>query len=335
MHLKPTLSALLSNAPSQPCVKDFANLCHRIALMYLRKKARSSRLNPADFGVSLEDLAWECIADLFQRNEQGVFVKLAGYFGAVAWENKSEDDLLGATRRLVFSHVNQALCRIYFETDPSLGKLIRNLKLAVKASSCFSLVQRESLAWICLAPENAAAAALPVMPPEFLEARLAASLRGEADVKQVLHLLAEIVDEQSLYRKSYPLTGLALIIRSAFTRLNCAVEENNGHDEFMPDEIEKMIHANVEAVKASMRPAYVEKRKVDGRTYEAYFGAIRDMLAAEYVQNDGCNRSYYDYLHQHLQPLTREEYQDRFRCHFEYLAKLTRQELLRQLKKEW
>jgi hypothetical protein len=196
-------------------------------------------------------------------------------------------------------------------------------------------VQCEGQAWICLAPENAMAAALPVMPPEFLEAHLTTLLRGEADVKQVLSLLVEIFNEQSLYCKRYPLSGLALIIRSAFTHLNNVVEENNDHDEFMTEEIEKMIHANVEAVKASMRPAYVKKRKVDGRTYEAYFGAIRDMLAAEYVQNDGCNRSYYDYLHRHLQPFTREEYQDLFRCHFEYLAKLTRQELLRQLKKEW
>jgi hypothetical protein len=253
----------------------------------------------------------------------------------VVWENKSEEDLMGATRRLVFSHVSQALCRIYQENDPSLGKLIRNLKLAAKTSACFSLVQCEGQAWICLATKKAAAAVLPMMPPEFLEAHLTASLRGEADAKQVLSLLMEIFNAQNLYRKSYPLSGLALIIRSAFTQLNRVVEKNNGHDELMPDEIEDMIHANVEAVKSSMRPAYVEKRKVDGRTYEAYFGAIRDMLAAEYVQNDGCNRSYYDYLHQHLQPLTREEYQHRFRCHFEYLAKLTRQELLRQLKKEW
>ncbi len=54
-------------------------------------------------------------------------------------------DLLGPARRLVFSHVNQALCRIYQETDPSLGKLIRNLKLAVK-TFCQKLFDGESVA---------------------------------------------------------------------------------------------------------------------------------------------------------------------------------------------
>jgi hypothetical protein len=332
MHLKPTLSSLLSDAPSGLSIKDFASLCHKMAVVYLRKKDR----NPAFCGLSLDDLASDCIADLFQRDERGVFVKLASYFSAPAWESKSEDELLGATRRLVFSQVNQALYRIYRETDPSLGKLLRNLKNAVKSSSLVTLVQRQRETWICLNQENGAAASLPAMPPEFLEAHLTASLRGEADLKQILAVLIEILNDQHDYRKSYPLTGLALIIRSAFTHLNTALEqENNGHDNFAAAEIEKMVAASVQTVKAKMRPAYVEKQKIHAEAYDLYFLAIHDMLAAEYVQNDGCNRSYFDYLRQHLELLTREEYQKRFRCHFEYLAKLTRQELLHQFKKKW
>jgi hypothetical protein len=332
MHLKPILSSLLSDAPSWLCVKDFANLCHKMAVVYLRKKDR----NPAFCGLSLDDLASDCIADLFQRDARGVFVKLVSYFAAPAWESQSEDELLGATRRLVFSQINQALYRIYRETDPSLGKLLRNLKNAIKSSSLVALVQRQGETWICLTPENGAAASLPAMSPEFLEAHLTASLRGEADLKQVLALLVEILNGQHDYRKSYPLTGLALIIRAAFTHLNAALEqESNGHDKFAAAEIEKMITASVQTVKANMHPAYVEKRKIHTDAYNLHFLAIHDMLAAEYVQNDGCSRSYFDYLRQHFELLTREEYQKLFRCHFEYLAKLTRQELLRQLKKEW
>jgi hypothetical protein len=332
MHLKPILSSLLSGAPSGLCVKDFASLCHKMAVVYLRKKDR----NPAFCGLSLEDLAADCIADLFQRDERGVFVKLVAYFGAPAEESKSDDELLGATRRLVFSQVNQALYRIYRETDPSLGKLLRNLKNAIKSSPLVTLVQRQGETWICLNQENGAAVSLPEIPPEFLEARLSASLRGEADLKQILALLVEILNGQHEYRKSYPLTGLALIIRSAFTHLNTALEhESNGHDNFAAAEIEKMIAASVQTVKANMRPTYVEKQKIQADAYNLYFLAIYDMLAAEYVQNDGVNCSYYDYLRRHTHALTHEDYQRQCRCHFEYLAKLTRLELLRQFKKEW
>ncbi len=167
-------------------------------------------------------------------------------------------------------------------------------------------------------------------------AHLMTSLRGEADVKQVLSLLAEILHDQDIYRRSYPLTGLALIIRSAFTHLNTALEQDsNSHDHFAPEEIEKMIAVSAENVKSNMRSSYVGKQKINDRTYEACFRAIHDLLAAEYVQNDGVNRSFYDYLHQHIQALTPENYQRRCRCHFEYLAKLTRREFLQNLKKEW
>jgi hypothetical protein len=118
IHLKPILISLLSDSPSWLCVKDFVRLCHKIALIYLRKKVRSGRLKPTFFGLPLEDLASDAIADLFKRDERGVYVKLLSYFGSPGWENKSEGELEGATRRLVFSQVNQALYRVYRETDP-------------------------------------------------------------------------------------------------------------------------------------------------------------------------------------------------------------------------
>jgi len=334
-HLKSILASLLSDTPSRTCVREFVNLCHKMALAYLRNKTKNGRLNSALNVTSLEDLALDCIADLFQRDARGVFIKLVAYFEAADWESKNEDELTGATRRLIFGKVNHAFCRIYREADPSLGRLLRNLKSAIKSSPLFALAQRDGEAWICLNPEDGANASLPVMPPEFLEAHLTASLRSEADVKQVLTRLVEILRDQQTYRRSYPLTSLALIIRSAFVHLHAALEhESNGHENFAPEEIEKLIAASVKIVKSNMHSSYVAKQKLDCATYDACFLAIRDLFAAEYVQNDGFNRSYYDYLRLHLQELTREHYQRRCRCHFEYLAKLTRQELLQNLKKE-
>ncbi|MGH7496346.1 MAG: hypothetical protein ACREOO_28680 [bacterium] len=74
---------------------------------------------------------------------------------------------------------------------------------------------------------------------------------------------------------------------------------------------------------------------MDASTYCAYFAAIRALLEAEYVTVEECQRSNYDYLQQHLPELTQAEYKHKHRCRFEYLAKLTRQELLHTLRKEW
>lgn len=333
LDLKQNLSSLLSNSPEMLCVKNVAKLCHQIAAIYLRQKAKTGRLGSIAGGMSREDFATDAIAELFQRDEGGRFIKLVSYFGALDWANKSEDDLLAAMRRLIFGKVNQSICRFYRETDPSLGKLLRNLKIAVKASPRFTLAQKARETWLSLAIEETPAS-LPAMPPEFLEAHLMARLRGEPDIKQVLALLADILAEQETYQKAFPLTGLALIIRSTFTNLHVALEqESNGHGHFAPDEIAQMIAISVATTKNRMHAAYVGKRKVEATTFAAYFVAIQEALGDDYIHANGISKSYFEYLRRHLPQLAHENYQKRHRCHFEYLAKLTRKEFVARAKK--
>lgn len=333
LHLKQNLSSFLSNSPERLCVKNVATLCHQIALIYLRQKAKTGRLRFIAGGMSREDFATDAIAELFQRDEQGRFVKFIPYFHELDWEHKSEEELLAAMRRLVFGKVNQSVCRFYREADPSLGKLLRNLKIAVKASPRFLLVHKAGEAWLSLAAEETPAR-LPVMPPEFLEAHLMSRLRGEPDVKQILALLAEILAEQETYRKGFPLTGLALIIRSTFTNLHVALEqESNGHEHFAPDEIVQMIAISAATTKSRMHASYVGKNKVEASTFAAYFVAIQEALGDEYIHANGISKTYFEHLRRHLPQLAHENYRKHHRCHFEYLAKLTRKEFLSRAKK--
>jgi hypothetical protein len=304
-------------------------------LAYLRTKAKRGKFNLPGLALPTEDLAWDSLADLFQRDDRGVFIKLASYFRALGWESKNEDELITSVRRLIFSQVNQAIYRNYREADPSLGKILRNLKHAVAGSPHFTLTSCRGEIWLSMQTADESLSALPAMPPEFLEAHLTAAVRGEPDMKQVLHLLSEILAAHREYRPAFPLTGFALIIRSAFERLYAAVEkESNGHEHFTNEEILKMISRSLTAIKTKMFASYVGKQKIGLVLYEKYFSAMQDMLSAEFVDNDGYARSYYDYLRQHLPEMTREDYQRHYRCQFEYLAKLVREEFLYQLKKE-
>jgi hypothetical protein len=306
-----------------------------MAIVYLHKKLKSGRLDPARFGMQLEDLAWDCIADLFQRNQQNTFVRLQSYFTSLAWENKDDDELLTATRCLVFSKVNQEIYRLHRENDPELGRLIRNLKHEAKYCSDVLLKKNNGAFWICYQQEDETSTTLPVMPPEFLDPHLTARLNGNITIKQILSVLADVLGSQNDYRKSYPLTGFALFIRSAFIRLAANEEsESNGHENFTPEELKNIIAHSAKTVKSNMANTYVGKEKVDPGTYNAYFLAINDILVAQFVENDGFDRSYYDHMIRHIEGLTRDDYNRRHRCHLEYLAKLARTELLHNLKKE-
>jgi len=335
MRLKQILSDLLSPTPSHAGVKEFVSLCHKMAVVYLRQKARTGRFTLPSLALPTEDLTWDSLADLFQRDQRGVFVKLTSYFRALDWENKSEDELLAAVRRLIFSQVNQAIYRNYREADPSLGKILRNLKNAAADSPLFTLTHCCGESWLSLHEADDDSSLLPVMPPEFMEAHLMAAVRGEPDMKQVLSVLSGILSAQREYRPGFPLTGLALIIRSTFVKLHAVLEqESNCHDHFASEEIQQMISKSLAITKTKMFASYVGKHKTGAAIYETYFLAMHDWLGAEFVDNDGYGRSYHDYLRRHLPEMTRADYQQHHRCQFEYLAKLAREEFIHQLKQE-
>lgn len=336
IHLQSTLSAFLAESPSQQSQREFLTFCHSLALLYVRRKVKNTRSNPAFAGMSFEQLAWECIADLFERNETGAFPKLQAYFSVQAWEQQSEGELESLTRRLIFSQIQRALFRLYRESDPSLGKLLRNLKLALRHSVTLALVRHHGQHWVRLKQSDAHSTVQEILPAHVLEAHFKAGLRGELSLQRALFLFAQVLREyQEHYRTEFPLTGLAVTLREAFASLHRVLtEDGGGYEGYTPGEIEGMIAANVAAVKAQRHCAYVARRKISAETYEAYFLAIQDLLKAEFVAGGDSLRSYYDHLRTHLPGLSREQYQRQCRCHFEYLAKLSRRQLLDQFKKE-
>ncbi len=336
-HLKSTLSALLSESPSQQSQREFLTFCHNLALLCVRRKVKNTRNNPAFAGMSFEQLAWECIADLFERNETGAFPKLRAYFSVQAWEQQNEGELESLTRRLIFSQIQRALFRLYRESDPALGKLLRNLKLALRRSETLVLVRRHGQHWVRLKQSAAHSTAQEILPAHVLAAHFKAGLRGELRLPRALSLFAQVLREyHEHYRAEFPLTGLAVTLREAFENLHRVLaEDGNGHEGYSPGEIEGMIAANVAAIKAQRHGAYVAGRKISAETYEAYFRAIQDLLKAEFVPGGDSLCSYYDHLRTHLPNLSREQYQRQCRCHFEYFAKLSRRKLLNNFKKEW
>ncbi len=142
MELKPLISSIISKNPSPGSINEFIFLCRKIALVHLRRKIASGRLSLDFFRATLDDLALDTVADLFNRDETGKFVQLEAYFEGLSIEESSGEDLLTYTRRLVCSRVNQNLFRLYHENDPSLGKILRNVKLAVGALQNFTVVER-------------------------------------------------------------------------------------------------------------------------------------------------------------------------------------------------
>ena len=70
--------------------------------------------------ASYRDLAYDCIAELFLQDDDGVPKVLRTYFNGLNVQELDEAEILIHLRRLIVARVNQELFRIFGEIDPSL-----------------------------------------------------------------------------------------------------------------------------------------------------------------------------------------------------------------------
>jgi len=122
---------------SQGELCEFINVVQKISLSYLKYQeviGKHIRWERRGKSGELEDMAIDCVAGLFMRNENNEFVQLRRYFGPYLDSNAelNEVELLIMLRRLVIKKTKQELSRIFKERDPEGAKIIRNIRVAVK-----------------------------------------------------------------------------------------------------------------------------------------------------------------------------------------------------------
>jgi hypothetical protein len=306
-----------------------------MAFSYLRLKVRSGRLNPDAFGCSLEDLALDCIADLFERDQSGRFIELVEYYGALDCPSPSHDQLLAQTRRLVFSKVNEGLFRQYRDNDRSLSNTIRNLKNGLRFSRTLFAAVWNNETWVQLLHPRPEAGGLPLLPAEIIEARLLSVAGHGSNLRDLLNEFAAVLNEQDLYQRQYPLIGLAVVLRSVISRTSSIPSDVSTEEtDLAPEEIRQFLEASIQRTKSVMERSYIGKGKLGKDTLDLYFDCINDILELDYVASDGVDLSYYDIAQKHLGTMSLAQYKTNHRVYLEYLAKLTRKEFLRSIKKE-
>jgi hypothetical protein len=337
MQLRDSIQQILAPHPAPAASTPFIDLTLQIASLYLAKRIRSGSIHPEFFGLSPDDLAIDCIGPLFERDAQGQFVQLRSYYASLDWESLPDADLLAATRLLVYSKVHQQLTRLYRDHDPSLEKILRNLRNAIRSSSTLREERCGAELRVRSVTESDGELLLPEMPWAFLEGELTGYLHDGTSLRDIMAHVGRVLQDQSTYRKSLPLTSLAMLLRTAYVRMH-PDPLTIGIDESGPvrkEEVNMLIASALSGIEQKKHRTYVGKGKIQPDIYTAYIDAVRSILQAEFVENDGDEASYYTHLQKLLPGLTVEKYRSVHRCHLEYLAKLARKEFLAAARREY
>ncbi len=330
--IRDLLSGVTTGGATQPQLADLNGLCQRMALTYLRRKIAAGKINPSVLGLNDRDLALDCVAELFAPSPDGRFIEFIDYFEAKSVDipGTPERMLLVHLRRLVFYICNDGIFRMYGEADPSLSRIIRNIKLGLKRSTALRTMMRFDEQLIVTVSAEAGSH-IPVMTHDEVQLLVDGNLDIRTGIPGLLGNIAREIGGRVPTAKAVPLISLACCVRAACLRLNIR-EAAADEDPMLTDDVRTIIRDACNRIMALSGSKYLVKGKVCKATMEGYISGIGKLLEAEFLgQSDGESR-YFDFFTSALPGVSREEYAGIHRPVFEYLTKLARTRALRGLR---
>ena len=157
-------------------------------------------------------------------------------------EDLDEEEATQQLRILVFSKVNQGLFRLYRENDPILARLIRNIKLAVKADPSFKQLVLLGQVYIFTCPERERNDHLSEYPLEEMERGLMPRLDPKSRTPHNMSLLFDVLNSQDGCRRFYSIIDIAVVFKRTLARLE-SIDDQVQHfdDELLRMEINQIL----------------------------------------------------------------------------------------------
>lgn len=353
-------------SPSE--LTDFVNISQKIAISYLKYLeviGRNIRPKKSEGVNELEDVAIDCIAGLFMRNENGEFVQLQRYFEPKidAGAEFTEIEAASMLRRLIVKKTKQELSRIFRERDPEGAKIIRNIKVAIRSSDELMSFREMGREFVYLAdvtesdefadedPFDGSDVSLAVqtlpkvslkserlkspIPEKILFQNFLHKYNPSDSVATMMKTMLEIVCDFPDYQKYLAIDIIASIIRDVTfqhvrEKLSNTVDNHSPLNDLQTKEIDQVNSIIIEVIQQKINQQYLQKEKISVDKAEIYSKAIVDFIH-EMTQGKETD-SNFKYLKRYIPNLTQQQYRENERSIFEYLVKITKKSLRKRLK---
>jgi len=353
-------------SPSE--LTEFVDISQKIAISYLKYLeviGRNIRPKKTEGINELEDVAIDCIAGLFTRDEKGEFTQLKRYFGPKIESNLilNEMETASLLRRLVVKKTKQELSRIFRERDPEGAKIVRNIKVAIRSSNELKSFKEMGREFVYMNieqesdggkddyqstaenkggqydvenPDNGNSQKLKNAIPEkvlyhyFLEKYVPSD-----SVATMMKKMLEIVVNFPEYQHYLPIDVIAAIIRDITfqhvrEKLSNDIDINSPLCDLQAKEIEKVNQHIIKLIHQKINQQYLRKKKITPEKANIYCRAIVDFVN-ESTQGKETD-SNFKYLKRYIPDLTQQQYREKERSIFEYLVKITKKSLRKKLK---
>lgn len=362
--LFPLIRSICARSYTPSELTEFVSISQKIAISYLKYLeviGRNIRPKNSEGLNELEDVAIDCIAGLFIRNERGELIQLQRYFGPkIATDSRpNEMEFTSMLRRLVVKKTKQELSRIFRERDPEGAKIIRNIKVAIRSSQelqSFKEMGREFIYFNSngkansnqmvegedgetedlIDYQNSKVERLKHSIPERLLFQHFLETYDPSDsVASMIKKMLAIVCNFPEYQGYLAIDVIASIIRDVTfqhvrEKLSNDVDMNSPLNDLQAKEIEHVNKSIIDLIHHKINNQYLNKMKITPEKAEIYCKAIVDFVN-ELTQGKETD-SNFRYLRRYIPELSQQQYREEERSIFEYLVKITKKSLRKKLK---
>ncbi len=292
-------------------VKEFVHLCYALSLPLIRKRISQGKINLEALGLNQNDVVYDCIADLFIRDNAGHFTEIERFFNKeIEDSHRCSDALLVDTlRRIVFGKVSINIIRIHSGADPAFGKILHNLDVALTRGRLFEKFVRfgETMLACC---ESDLLLHLPGPSMEFLRRRLSHIVLIQDSMPMMLKKLHDILQDQQEYQRTVPVVCVGTLFREVYALgADARPESDDSSLQILEEEDAARL---VQSVCANLRPGmhshYVGSGKMTEAAFEAYLQATKGILSDLVLMGRDQCRPYFEYLSDRLPEMSKEEY---------------------------
>lgn len=324
--LKAILVSVLAQPQNGRDVSLLVRHAYQQALVRVRQLHNSGRLHLQQHSLSLESLAFDCIAELFARDDTDAFHELQDGFSG-PWSLSELDDVSAAARfrSLVFTHLHQGLIRTYKELDPVFSKILRNIRLALRAMPDVEVYERLGMRYVSPVPAGHRCEERPDLSFQVLQQFAGTLPSGAFVIREFLRRVLDVIAEQTEYRRACALFDLTLVLKHRIVRERVPLESiaTEEHSVLGMD-ISTIVEEQMQVLRARWYRDYVSSGKLTEERYANYSKALNDLITDLFVLNNGQDLAHPDYLTPYMPGLSRESYRRDHRATFEYMVKVAR-----------
>ena len=311
MEKKSQILHLFSTLDSQQSTNRLVETCYKIALSFLRYQHRKVQNIISREEGSLEDLAIDSIASLFEKENTGSDYVVIAAFKSWQPEIKTEEDALLFLNKIISKRVEQHISMLLRESDPVFSKILDSVNYLIKKHN---FVKRSYMGRTYILPDDKQEITGKVMPVEEFE-----SIPSEffADAGNILMNIITYINAATVYTSAIPLNALILRLKNLNVNLFDISENTSGVSSIL--EAKSIVKQALCETFAKLQNSYIIKGKLSASEGESITKALNDMAID--LQDGGLNPGLYKYLSLHFPELNEEVYNSKYHNILEYLLK--------------